>query len=68
MWRDDGPAYRPEARSDALKALVATLQESHNLAQRDVRRRLATSQTLRDHNLELREQILNRQRRRRPAP
>jgi hypothetical protein len=68
VWHDDAPTDRPEPRSDALLALVATLRESHTVAQRDVRRRLAASRTLRERNLVLREQILSRRRRRRPAP
>jgi CRP/FNR family transcriptional regulator, cyclic AMP receptor protein len=67
-WRDDGPQHQPEARSDALMALVATLRESHTQAQRDVRRRLAASRRLRERNLALREQIVSRKRRRRQAP
>jgi CRP-like cAMP-binding protein len=67
-WRDDAPAHRPEARSDALKALIANLRETHTQSQRDVGRRLAASRRLRERNLALREQIVSRRPGRRAAP
>lgn len=59
---------RGAPRFDALKAMVSTLRDSHAQVQRDVRRRLATSQGLRERNFALREQVATGRRRRRPAP
>jgi CRP/FNR family transcriptional regulator, cyclic AMP receptor protein len=68
VWRDDGPPASAGTRYDGLLAMVATLRESHTQAQRDVRRRLATSRGLRDRNVALREQLATARGRRRPAP
>lgn len=67
-WADETPPTRPGPRSDALLALVATLRETHSQTQRDVRRRLAASEGLRERNIALRAQLATDRRRRRPAP
>jgi CRP/FNR family cyclic AMP-dependent transcriptional regulator len=66
-WGNESPADQSEPWSDALKAMVTTLRETHTQAQRDVGRRLAASRRLRERTVMLREQVATG-RRRRPAP
>jgi CRP/FNR family transcriptional regulator, cyclic AMP receptor protein len=68
VWRDERPPASAGTRYDGLLAMVATLRESHTQTQRDVRRRLAVSQGLRDRNVALREALATARGRRRPAP
>lgn len=68
VWDDDRPPLAPGMRSDALLATVATLRDSHLQARREVQRRLAASEGLRERNIALRKQIATARRRERPAP
>ncbi|MHB1568669.1 MAG: helix-turn-helix domain-containing protein [Solirubrobacteraceae bacterium] len=64
-WIDDGsirgdrPAV-PERSLDALKSLVAALQDRHGRMAEDVRSRLETARAQRDRSLALREQFASR--------
>jgi hypothetical protein len=67
-WTAEPSTDRHGSRSETLKAIVAVLRESHARAQRDVRRRLATSRSLRERNVATREELVTARRRRRQAP